>query len=57
MEREPTDCGQCRDRFMADTMLQTKYAHTALKHGASAAESALNEELEDFHEDHEDESM
>ena len=57
MEREPVDCGQCRDRFMADTLMQTKYAHTTLKYGMGAAAQALNEELEDFHEAHEDESM
>ena len=49
----PSDCPECRDLFMERPLLQDELRHLAVKYGASAAESELNERFADEHAEHE----
>ncbi len=48
----PSSCGKCRRIFMANPTLQAEMRHIAAKFGPRAAESELNDRLEEQHGEH-----
>ena len=56
MNNRPSDCESCRRRFMATPLMRDEMTMIAIRAGASAAQSELDERWQEWHDEgHDDE--